>query len=421
MSGLSDHLRSGRAGAPVGCGGGAAAQAEGKAAALGGLEELWSRELELQEGPQDPESRDGLALVTPDFISSSSSSSPSALSNGLHLQRRPGHGSCRRRDSEGFPASLGNMQTPPPEPDVRAQAISHSQACAPVDFDAHAGCVAPEGSRTPAAEGVQTTCSSRTPSLALGNHTGPSSQAAAPAAITTTSEVDMASTFCPVPGDPNQGSASPPAEAEKKYALRSSGRPRFPCHLRKSSRLRRGTDDGEKKAGQERVGEEEVKVLEEKIWRIKEEAAAAAAVAVKEEPPLAEAPPQIAPCPADIAQSHAPTPPKNLPKAVTKPGPRLGHRPGPKSRSRPALKPVHKAAPKSVLKRRQAAQAMTQLSLANTTSISAPAATVKQEPVADLGASSNNRRRGRFVGVSLIFSHFLQTPCSESSTQTAIY
>lgn len=401
MSGLSDHLHSGRAGAPVGCGGGSGgAQAEGKAA-LGSLEELWSRELELQEGPQDPGSRDGLALVTPDFISSSSSSSssPSALSNGLHLQRRPGHSSCRRRDSEGFPASLGNMQTPPPEPDVRAQAISHSQACAPVDFDAHAGCVAPEGSRTPAVEAVQTTCSSRLPSLALGNHTGPTSQAAAPAAITTTSEVDMSSTFCPVPGDPNPGSASPPAEAEKKYALRSSGRPRFPCHLRKSSRLRRGADDGEKKTGQERVVEEEVKVLEEKIWRFKEEAAVAAIVKV--EPPLAEAPPQMAPCPTDITQSHGSTPPKNLPKAVTKPGPRLGHRPGPKSRSRPALKPVHKAAPKSVLKRRQAAQAMTQLSLANTTSISAPAATVKQEPVADLVVSSSNiRRRGRFVGVS---------------------
>lgn len=406
MSGLSDHLHSGRAGAPVGCGG---AQAEGKAA-LGGLEELWSRELELQEGPQDPGSRDGLALVTPDFIaasSSSSSSPPSALSNGLHLQtRRPGHSSCRRRDSEGFPATLGNMQTPSPDPDVRAQAISRSQARARVDFDVHAGCVAPEGSRTPAVEAVQTTSSSRPPSLALGNHAGSAGQAAAaPAAITTTSAVDMSSTFSPVPGDPIPGSASPPAEAEKKYALRSSGRPRFPCHLRKSSRLRRGTDDGEKKAGQERVAEEEVKALEEKIWRIKEEEAAAA-VAVKEEPPPVEAPPRTAPCPADVPQSHGPTPPKNPPKAVAKPGPRLGHRPGPKSRSRPALKPVHKAAPKSVLKRRQAAQAMTQLSLANTTSISAPAATVKQEPVADLGASSShNRRRGRFVGVSFFFMY----------------
>lgn len=419
MSGLSDHLHSGRAGAPVGCGGGA--QAEGKAA-LGGLEELWSRELQLQEVPQDPGSQDGLALVTPDFISSSSlSSSPSALSNGLHLQRRPGHSSCRRRDTEGYPASLGNMQTPPPEPDVRAQAISHSQVCPPVDFDAHAGCVAPEGSRTPTVEGVQTTCSSRPPSLALGNHTGPTSQAAAPAAISTTSEVDMSSTFCLVPADPTPGSGSPPAEAEKKYALRSSGRPRFPCHLRKSSRLRRGTDDVEKKAGQERVGEGEVKVLEEKLWRIKEEVTVGAAV--KEEPPLAEAPPQMPSCPTDITQSHDPTPPKNLPKAVTKPGPRLGHRPGPKSRSRPALKPVHKAAPKSVLKRRQAAQAMTQLSLANTTSISAPAATVKQEPVADLGASSsNNRRRGRFVGVSLIFlCNFFSNPCSKLSTEPDIH
>ncbi|XP_051948641.1 transcription factor Gibbin-like [Xyrauchen texanus] len=32
-------------------------------------------------------------------------------------------------------------------------------------------------------------------------------------------------------------------EAERKYTLRSSGRPRFPCHLRKSSRLRRAAEE----------------------------------------------------------------------------------------------------------------------------------------------------------------------------------
>lgn len=397
MSGLSDHLHSGHTGAPVGCGG---TQAEGKAS-LGGLEglagpELWTRELELQEGPQDP-SKDGLALVTSDYIPSSSS--PSALSNGLHLQRRLGHSSCRRRQTdtlttvEGFSQTLRNMQTQP-DPDVHAQAISHSQVCAQMDFNAHTDCVVPEGSRTLATEGIQSTSSQPLP-LALGNHAGSASQMAVPAI---TAETDMSSTFCPVPVDPNPnpGSASIPAEAEKKYALRSSGRPRFPCHLRKSSRLRRGIEDGEKKAGQDRVGDEEIKVLEEKIWRIKEEEVV---VAEKEEHSTVEAALRMAPCPTDIA--HSLTIPKPLPKAMAKPGPKFGHRPGPKSRSRPPIKPVHKAAPKSVLKRRQAAQSMTQLSFANTSTITAPVLTVKEEPVADLGASSsNNRRRGRFVGVS---------------------
>ncbi|XP_015204230.2 transcription factor Gibbin isoform X1 [Lepisosteus oculatus] len=44
----------------------------------------------------------------------------------------------------------------------------------------------------------------------------------------------------PVPrGNP---SIMPHPENERKYALRSSGRPRFPCHLRKSSRLRRALE-----------------------------------------------------------------------------------------------------------------------------------------------------------------------------------
>ncbi|KAI1901737.1 hypothetical protein AGOR_G00037480 [Albula goreensis] len=50
-----------------------------------------------------------------------------------------------------------------------------------------------------------------------------------------------------------------PVENEKKYALRSSGRPRFPCRLRKSSRLRRTMEDEDKK--EERDGDED------KIWK----------------------------------------------------------------------------------------------------------------------------------------------------------
>lgn len=403
MSGLSDHLHSGQTGAPVGCGG---TQAEGKAC-VGGLEglagpELWTRELGLQEGSQDP-SKDGLALVTSDHFPSSS---PSALANGLHLQRRLGHSSCRRRQTEthttaeAFSQTLTNMQTHP-DPDVHAQAISRSQVdnCGHMDINAHTGSVAPEGSRTLTPEAIHTT-SPQPVSLALGNHPASTNQMAAPAL---TAETDMPSTFCPVPvgPNPNPGSSSLPVEAEKKYALRSSGRPRFPCHLRKSSRLRRGIDDGEKRAGRDRGGDEENEVLEEKIWRVKEEEVA---VGEKEEHSSVEAVLPMAPCPTDIALAL--TVPKPVPKAIAKPGPRFGHRPGPKSRSRPALKPVHKAAPKSVMKKRQAAQSIThratpQLSFANTSTITAPLLTVKEEPVAELGASSsNNRRRGRFVGVS---------------------
>lgn len=372
---------------------------------MGGLEglagpELWTRELGLQEGSQDP-SKDGLTLVTSDHFPSS----PSALANGLHLQRRLGYSSCRRRQTEthttaeAFSQTLRNMQTHP-ESDLHAQAISHSQMdnCGHMDINAHTGSVAPEGSRTLPPEAIHTT-SAQPLSLVLGNHPASTNQMAAPAL---TVDTDMSSTFCPVSVGPNTnpGSSTLPVEAEKKYALRSSGRPRFPCHLRKSSRLRRGIDDGEKRPAQDRGGEEENEVLEEKIWRVKEEEVA---VGMKEEHSSVQTVLPVAPCNTDTALAL--TVPKPVPKAIAKPGPRFGHRPGPKSRSRPALKPVHKAAPKSVMKKRQAAQAIShratsQLSFANTSAITAPVLTVKEEPVAELGASSNNRRRGRFVGVS---------------------
>ncbi|TKS88472.1 AT-hook DNA-binding motif-containing protein 1 [Collichthys lucidus] len=421
MSGLSDHLHSGQTGAPVGCGG---TQAEGKAC-VEGLEglagpELWTRELGLQEGSQDP-SNDGLAQVTSDHFPSSS---PSAVANGLHLQRRLGHSTCRRRQTEThttteahtFAETLRNMQTHI-DPDVHAQGVSHSHIdnCGHMDINAHMGSVVPERSRTLTPEAIHTT-SPQPLSLALGNHPGSSNQLAAPVL---TAETDLPSTFCPVPIGPNQstGSSSLPVEAEKKYALRSSGRPRFPCHLRKSSRLRRGMEDGEKRAGRERGGEEEDEVLE-KIWRVKEEEVA---VGEKEEHPSVEAVLPTPPCPTDIALAL--TVPKPVPKAVPKPGPRIGHRPGPKSRSRPAPKSVHKAAPKSVMKKRQAAQSLSHratphLPFANTSTVPSSLLTVKEDPVAELGASpSSTRRRGRFVGVRKIVVKVARIPVSLSRRQ----
>lgn len=399
MSGLSDHLHSSQTGAPVGCG---ATQAEGKACA-GGLEELggpelWTRELGLQEGSQDP-SNDGLVPLTPEHFPSSS---PSALANGLHLQRRLGHGSCRRRqtnthtETQTLAEALRNMQTHI-DPDVQAEAVSHSlmDNCGHMDINAHTGSVASECSRTLAPEAIHTTSPQPLP-LALGNHPASTNQLAAPVL---TPETDVPSTFRPVPVGPNptSDSSSLPVEAEKKYALRSSGRPRFPCHLRKSSRLRRSIEDVEKRVGREQAAVE-AEMLEN-IWKVKEEPQVAASEKV-EQPSVDPVLPPV-PCPADVPLAL--TVPKPVPKAVPKPGPRIGHRPGPKSRSRPAPKSVHKAAPKSVMKKRQAAQNAAQrahLAFVNQSAIPAPVLTVKEEPVSDLGGSSNNRRRGRFVGVS---------------------
>lgn len=396
MSGWPDPLYSGQTGAPVGCGG---TQGE-EEACVGELErptgpELWTRELGLQEGSQDP-SENGLAPVTSDLFPFC----PPALAKGLHQQRRLGHSTCPRRQTEtpttgekhAFAETIRDMQTHV-DPDVHAQAVlqAHLDNCGQMEINPPTGSVGPERSRTISPEAVHTTSPQPANDLASTN------QRVAPVL---TAETDSPSTFCPVPigPNPNTGCSPPPVEAEKKYALRSSGRPRFPCHLRKSSRLRRSLEDGEKRAGRDRGVEEEDDILEERIWRVKEEEVA---VGEKEEHSSVEAVLPVATCPTEIALAL--TVPKPTPKAMPKPGPRLGHKPGPKSRSRPAPKAVHKAAPKSV-KQRQAARSMAhcatpQLPFANTTTITAPL-TSKQEPVAEGSSPSKNRRRGRFVGVS---------------------
>ncbi|XP_023124831.2 transcription factor Gibbin [Amphiprion ocellaris] len=417
MSGLSDHLHTGQTGAPVGCGE-SQAEEKGCIADLEGLEglegpEFWTRELGLQGVFQDP-SQDGLALVTSDHIPPSS---PSALANGLHLQRRLGHSTCRRRQTEThttethtFAETLRNMQTHI-DPNVHAHSFSHAH----MDINTHTGSVGPELSKTLTSEAMHT-ASPQPLSLALGNHSASTNQLAAPVRTT---ETDTPSPFCPVPAvpNPNADSSPLPVETEKKYALRSSGRPRFPCHLRKSSRLRRSIEDGEKRAGREK-GEEDDEVLEEKIFTVKEEEVA---VGDKEEHSTVEAVLPTPTCHTDIPLAL--TVPKPVPKAIPKPGPRLGHRPGPKSRSRPGPKSVHKAGPKSVMKQRQAAQALQQratshLPFVNTSTIPAPLLTMKEEPVAELGlCPPSNRRRGRFVGVRRIVVKVARIPVSLSRRQ----
>lgn len=402
MSGFSDHLHSGQTGAPLGCGGN---QAD-RNACVAGLEgltvsDLWTTGLRLQEASQEPSKE---RLITSDHFPPSSNS---PLANGLHLQRRLVSSNCRHRQAEThgaadghtFSHTLRNMQTHP-ESDSHAQASSQllTDNCGHIDINPQAGSVAPDSSRAIFTEAIHAESPQHSP-LAPGSHPASNNQMAAPP-----SETDLPSTFCPLTDDqnPNPGSPTLPVEAEKKYALRSSGRPRFPCHVRKSSRLRRGLDNGEKRSEKDRGGEEEDKVLEEKIWAVKEDEVAF--VSEKEQPSSVEAVLPSAPSPTEI--TLALTVPKPVPKAVTKTGPRIGHRPGPKSKSRPALKSVHKAAPKSVMRKRQAAQALAhraapQLSFSNTSTITAALLDVRQEPFTEFGtSSSSNQRRGRFVGVS---------------------
>ncbi|XP_066573676.1 transcription factor Gibbin [Amia ocellicauda] len=67
--------------------------------------------------------------------------------------------------------------------------------------------------------------------------------------------------------------AGTPPESERKYALRSSGRPRFPCHLRKSSRLRRVLEDDPKEEKQSfdkedaSLDDSREKAVVEKAWK----------------------------------------------------------------------------------------------------------------------------------------------------------
>jgi len=61
-----------------------------------------------------------------------------------------------------------------------------------------------------------------------------------------------------------QASVLTSVEAERKYTLRSSGRPRFPCHLRKSSRLRRVAEENMFKREMDQKDEEEE---ENRVWR----------------------------------------------------------------------------------------------------------------------------------------------------------
>ncbi|XP_055012999.1 transcription factor Gibbin [Boleophthalmus pectinirostris] len=365
MSGLSDHLRSGRFVPPLGCGG----PRLDERGFVGGLQEpeLWSRELGLQDL-----SNNEVALVNPEHLAPSS---PSALSNGLHRQGRLGLGACKQRQVDSavdhlFTQTLINMQT-------------HMEV---------SSFIAPEHSRT----------SSQPLSLTVhpGDLPSPNNRLAAPVPNTETD-----SSFCP---NESTESSSAPVEGEKKYALRSSGRPRFPCHLRKSTRLRRSSDNMDKRIVQEREADGSG-VTEEKMWTVKHEETP---VVQKEEQPKEESVVPTAPCPTDIPLALT------VPKPLLKPEPRLGHRPGPKSRCRPLTKPVHKAAPKSILRQRQAAQALAMARAATHVPFTSPCPAPRISTRVDAeGMPLNGRRRGRYTGVRRIVVKVARIPVSLSRRQ----
>uniref|UniRef100_A0A3B5MRE9 AT hook, DNA binding motif, containing 1 n=1 Tax=Xiphophorus couchianus TaxID=32473 RepID=A0A3B5MRE9_9TELE len=282
MSGSSDPQHSGQTGAPAGRG---ETQPEKKSfvVRLEKLErpESWSGELTLHGAFQDP-FYDVLALVTSDIAPTS----PSTLATGAHLQEGLGHGTylqrhsdtCMTAEADTFSETLRNMQAHV-DPEVHAEAFSnpHMDNCGIMEISNHSDSIDSEHSKTLTVEAMNTT-SPQTLPLAIGNHPATTNPLEAPAART--AEFDTPSNYAPLPSGPNPITvpSSLPVETEKKYALRSSGRPRFPLHLRKSSRLHRSIEDGGK--GRDR-GREEEETLEEKIWMVKEDEITVRKIVVK--------------------------------------------------------------------------------------------------------------------------------------------
>ncbi|XP_016365305.1 AT-hook DNA-binding motif-containing protein 1-like [Sinocyclocheilus rhinocerous] len=95
-----------------------------------------------------------------------------------------------------------------------------------------------------------------------------------------------------------QASVMTSVEAERKYTLRSSGRPRFPCHLRKSSRLRRAAEENMFKREMDQKDEEEE---ENRVWR------------TEDIRPMEELPPEVC----EAASSFEVLPSPAMPAGVT--------------------------------------------------------------------------------------------------------
>ncbi|KAK6324211.1 hypothetical protein J4Q44_G00065500 [Coregonus suidteri] len=220
--------------------------------------------------------------------------------------------------------------------------------------------------------------------------------------------------FCPDPSTigPDPVEPSPvPVEGERKYALRSSGRPRFPCQLRKSSRIRRSTEDGERRGGRESEREEEEEEEEEKervSVHVKverptvEECLPATYKPVDSALPVA---PRPSPRPSPRPTSHSAPRPAPKPRTSTRPQPRPSTNDAkPKAQPRPSMKASPKSSPRP---------ASNPSSRPSTNTVPRPA--VKKEVPDDLAPPTKQKRR--FVGVRRIVVKVARIPVNLSKRQ----
>ncbi|XP_041758019.2 AT-hook DNA-binding motif-containing protein 1 [Coregonus clupeaformis] len=217
-----------------------------------------------------------------------------------------------------------------------------------------------------------------------------------------------------------------PVEGERKYALRSSGRPRFPCQLRKSSRIRRSTEDGERRGGRESEREEREEEEEEEKESVSiqvkverptvEECLPAASKPAASKPAYSPVPvpvaPRPSPHPSPRPSSHsAPRPsPKPQHRTSTKSQPKPSTNAKPKSQPRPSMKASPKPLPRSATNPRPATNPSPR-PLTNTV----PRPAVKKEEPGDLDPPTKRKRR--FVGVRRIVVKVARIPVNLSRRQ----
>uniref|UniRef100_A0A4W5NBC2 AT-hook DNA binding motif containing 1 n=1 Tax=Hucho hucho TaxID=62062 RepID=A0A4W5NBC2_9TELE len=317
MSRLSGRLRSG-GGGRVGCDGRAVVEeqgCEGARVVFGGERAVGVQEEVTVEPSAEAGAQETLELLP--------SPSPPSLSNGLHLHRRPVLGTRRRRQTETHTRNDAPTHTPgqtvigmQTHKDVQMQtpteacmdANTHTGAHRHMDAHTHLDSAGPEQPRTDSSPETHTRSPQRQALLPVNPSACTNQQAAfSPCSPAPPHSVnrDMPPAICPVPIisstpldlskpsraiGPNPPGLSPigpacpdlstigpapvdpspvPVEGERKYALRSSGRPRFPCQLRKSTRIRRCTEDGERRGERESEREEEEREEEEEKERVR--------------------------------------------------------------------------------------------------------------------------------------------------------
>ncbi|KAL0962086.1 hypothetical protein UPYG_G00335490 [Umbra pygmaea] len=477
MSRLSGRLRSGGV---VGCGGGTVAEDQG---CEGGLV-VWGREgaAGVQEGVTVDPSAEAGAQGTLELLPSPSHSRPS-LPNGLRQHRTLALGTRRRRQPETNPYMHTNVPTYTPgltevidmqmhtdiQLSTRAEtcmdahtltganthsggAHTHSDMTGPeqpgLDLSPETHNRSPQQHAIlpvnhPAFTNQQATfspCAPPPPHSANINRPAPICSTpldlskSSRAVVTNPLGPSPIGQACPDPSPIGQACPDPstigpnpldttpaPVEAERKYALRSSGRPRFPCQLRKSTRIRRSTEDGERRAGSEREREEEEREEEEEVKE-------SMSVDVKVEHPgdaveeflltaskTADLPVPVPPPTLPRPSSHFIPRPSPNPRTSPKPQPRPSTNAKPKAHPRPSMKALSKSSPKTLPRSGTNPRPGTNPPPCLLTYNESQPTLKKEEP--DHLAPSTKRRRGRFVGVRRIVVKVARIPVNLSRRQ----